>query len=220
MSTTSMPLRAARGDALLWGLCFAAVVTAHVAAATLLLWKPSAEDDYGVDAPVVMLELPESFVVSTARPTNLAPGPLQEEIDPTPPPPKEETNSPEQPADIALPELPKPELPQQVQQQATAPPAAAPIVAVIRSWQSELRAHIERFKRYPPKAHARGDEGVARVSFTIDRDGRVRESHIVQSSGFAELDQEALAMLLRAQPMPRPPVEDFPLVIPVRFNIR
>jgi periplasmic protein TonB len=221
MSVTSLPSRAARGDALLWGLCFVAVVTAHVAVAMLFLPRSSPDDDYGVDAPVIMLELPESFVASTAPLTDLPPGPVQEESEATPPP-KEETKPPEPQADVALPELqpPKPEPPQE-QRQATAPPAAASSVAAIRRWETELRAHIERFKRYPPKAHARGDQGLAKVSFTIDRDGRVQETHIVQSSGSPELDQEALAVLTRAQPVPRPPdrVRHY-LAIPVGFDIR
>jgi periplasmic protein TonB len=221
MSVGSLPLRAAPGDGLLWGLCFVVAVTAHVAVATLFLPRSLPDDDYGVDVPVVTLELPESFVVSAAPPTDLPPGPMQEESETTPPP-KEETKPPEQQADIPLPDPqpPKPEPPQE-QKQAMAPPAAAPSVAVIRRWETELLAHIERFKRYPPKAHARGDQGLAKVSFTIDRDGRVQETHIVQSSGSPELDQEALAVLTRAQPVPRPPdrVRHY-LAIPVGFDIR
>jgi periplasmic protein TonB len=221
MSVASLPLRTARGDALLWGLCFVAVITAHVAVAMLFLPRSSPDDDYGVDTPVVMLELPESFVVSTVPLTDLPPGPVQEETEATPPP-KEETKPPEPQADVALPEPqpPKPEPPQE-QRQATAPPAAAPSVAVIRHWETELLAHIERFKRYPPKAHARGDQGLAKVSFTIDPDGLVKGTRIVQSSGSPELDQEALDVLTRAQPVPLPPDRAGKhWVIPVRFNIR
>jgi len=46
----------------------------------------------------------------------------------------------------------------------------------------------------------------------------------VESSGSPTLDQETLAMLVRAQPMPRPPGEvpdnQLSFVVPVRFNIR
>jgi periplasmic protein TonB len=222
VSAIALPYGASRDQALRWGMCFVVAMAAHVAVALLFLLKPSPDDEFGVDVPVVMLELPESFVISTAPPTDLAPGPKQEESDATPPP-KEETKSPEQPAEVALPEPPKPE-PQQQQKQATAPPAAAPSVAVVHRWETELVAHIEHFKRYPPKARARGDQGLARVAFTVDRDGWVRETRIVQSSGSSELDEEALAMLTRAQPLPRPPnhatVDELSFVIPVRFNIR
>ena len=222
MSAIAMPFAAARDDAARWGMCFAVAVAAHAAVALLFLLKPSADDDFGIDAPVVILELPESFVISTAPPTDLAPGPKQEESEATPAP-KEETKPPEQQAEVALPEPPKPQPPQE-QKQATAPPAAAPSVTVIRRWETELVAHIERFKRYPPDARARGDQGVTRVTFTVDRDGWVRGTRIVQSSGSPELDREALAMLARAQPVPRPPehalTDELSFVIPVRFNIR
>jgi periplasmic protein TonB len=224
MNTIALQLRAARSDALRWSICFVVVIAAHAAVAVSFLVKPAADDDFGVDAPVVMLELPESFVVSTAPPTDLAPGPMEQESEATPPP-KEETRPPEQQTEIALPEPlpPKPEPPQE-QKQATAPPAAAPSVAVLRRWETELVAHIERFKRYPAGARTRGDQGVARVAFMIDGDGRVRGSRIVQSSGSPELDQEALAMLTRAQPVPRPPsralTDEMSFTIPVRFNIR
>jgi len=49
-------------------------------------------------------------------------------------------------------------------------------------------------------------------------------SQIVQSSGSSQLDQETLAMLARAQPMPKPPgsAPDSALsfVLPIRFKIR
>jgi protein TonB len=48
-------------------------------------------------------------------------------------------------------------------------------------------------------------------------------SSIVQSSGSPALDQEMLAMLVRAHPMPRPPQElshsQLSFVAPVRFTI-
>ena len=222
MSAIALPHVASRDEALRWGICFAVAIAAHVAVALLFLLKPSPDDDFGIDAPVVMLELPESFVISAAPPTDLAPGPRQDESEATPVP-KEETKPPEQQADIALPEPPRPEPPQE-QKQATAPPAAAPSIAVVHRWETELVAHIERFKHYPPNARARGDQGVTRVAFTVDRDGGVSGTRIVQSSGSPELDREALAMLARAQPVPRPPnrvsSDDLSFVIPVRFNIR
>jgi protein TonB len=94
--------------------------------------------------------------------------------------------------------------------------------AVVKRWESALVAHIERFKRYPAEARAHEVRGVARVAFTIDHDGWVRESRIVQSSGSPELDAETLAMLTRAQPMPRPPAKLSALsfVVPVHFNIK
>jgi protein TonB len=218
-----VPFGIPRRDATRWSICFAVVIVAHGAAALSLLLNVSPDSDFGVDAPIVTIELPESLLTAATPPTDLAPGPKEEESEATPPP-KEETKPPEPEAQVALPEPPKPEPPQE-QKQATAPPAAVPSAAASRRWESELVAHIERFKRYPAEARARGDQGLARVAFTIDRDGWVRDSRIVQSSGSSELDHEALAMLARAQPMPRPPSDrvsgrELSFAIPIRFNIR
>jgi len=76
----------------------------------------------------------------------------------------------------------------------------------------------------PAEARSRGEQGIAKVAFTIDHEGHLLRSRIVQSSGSTALDEETLAMLARAQPMPRPPdqISDAQLtfVVPVRFNFR
>jgi len=214
-----------RAEAVRWVVCFAMVVGAHGLGAWALLTNSSELSDFGVDVPVVMLELPESLVASVAPPRDLPPGPVEEEQTEPTPPPKEEVKPPEPEAEVALtmPEPPKPEPPAE-EKQATAPPAAnAPPRSAIR-WQSLLAAHIEQFKRYPAGARARGEQGLAKVAFTIDHEGHLLASHIVRSSGSAVLDRETLDMLARAQPMPKPPDEmrerELSFVVPIRFNIR
>jgi protein TonB len=172
-----------------------------------------------------MLELPESLVTSVAPARDLPPGPIQEEESEQTPPPKEETKPPEPEAEVALPvpEPPKPEPPAE-EKQATAPQQAKTPPRSVTRWQSLLAAHIEHFKRYPAEARSRGEHGIAKVAFTIDHEGRLLRSSIVQSSGSTTLDQETLAMLARAQPMPRPPDQlsaaELTFVVPVLFNIR
>ena len=238
MSSLAMPFGNPRSDVMRWGLCFTVAVAAHGAAALALLLNPSSDSDFDAGAPVVMIELPEAPAAFATPPSDLAPGPTEPESEQTPPP-KEETKPPEQVAEVALPEPepPKPEPPAEekpptampsVVMATPAPPVAGaavqPPAAIVRRWESALVAHIERFKRYPAEARARGQQGLARVAFTIDRDGRVRTSHILQTSGSPELDQESLAMLNRAQPMPKPPSQvqtsELSFVVPVRFNIR
>jgi periplasmic protein TonB len=91
---------------------------------------------------------------------------------------------------------------------------------VLATWERALSARLERFKRYPPQAA--GARGVASVVFQIDRRGHVLRSRIVQSSGSSALDEDALAMLKRADPLPAPP-DAFPdtqlsFTIPIRYN--
>jgi protein TonB len=218
----SAPFGAVRRDEARWGVCFGLVLLAHAAVALAFLTK-SEPPDFGIDAPVVTLELPESFITAATPPTDLAPGPKEDESEATPTP-KEEPRPPEPEAEIAIPKPPKPEPPQE-QKVATAPPAAAPVpAAVVHRWETQLVSHIERFKRYPAAARAHGEQGMVQVAFSIDRDGWVRQSRLVKSSGSPELDQEALAMLIRSQPVPRPPervpASELSFTIPVQFQIR
>jgi periplasmic protein TonB len=94
----------------------------------------------------------------------------------------------------------------------------------VPTWSSKIVAQLERYKRYPPDAQSRGEHGVAQVFFTLDRQGRVLESRVLQSSGAAALDAEALALLQRAQPFPAPPAElsgqQVNLTVPIRFNLK
>jgi periplasmic protein TonB len=105
----------------------------------------------------------------------------------------------------------------------SATPQTAPPAELIQ-WQNALATHLGRFKRYPNAARSRGEQGTATVAFTIDRDGRLLSSRIVQSSGSSLLDEETLAMLARAQPMPKPPITApdgaLSLAVPMRFDIR
>jgi protein TonB len=65
---------------------------------------------------------------------------------------------------------------------------------------------------------------VVQVLFTLDRTGQLRGSRVLRSSGAALLDDEALALLRRAQPFPPPPTEmpgaTVDLTVPIRFNLK
>lgn len=88
------------------------------------------------------------------------------------------------------------------------------------NWQSLLMAHLERRKRYPAGASERGARGIAYVRFTIDGTGNVLSASLVRSSGFAELDQETVALVHRASPVPAPPPgANRSITVPVRFNV-
>jgi protein TonB len=97
---------------------------------------------------------------------------------------------------------------------------ARPTPAAIAGWERLLVAQLERHKRYPPDA--RGKVGEARLAFSIDRGGRVLASRIVRSSGSAALDEEALALIKRAAPLPPPPAgvpdERLSFVVPIRYH--
>jgi protein TonB len=106
-------------------------------------------------------------------------------------------------------------------------PSAGSTAAAARAratWEKALISHLNRFKRYPDAARSRGNQGDVAVAFTIDRMGSLVASRIVRSSGSSALDEEALATLQRASPLPAPPSPiagaTFDLTLPVQFRIR
>jgi protein TonB len=108
-------------------------------------------------------------------------------------------------------------------------PAASAIsagasAAVIASYNQLVAAHLQRFKQYPPGAKAAGEQGTARLSFSLGRGGQVLGSRLAGSSGHAALDGETLAMVRRAQPFPGFPPEmkqaSMSFNVPVQFSIR
>ncbi len=106
-----------------------------------------------------------------------------------------------------------------------APTAAAPAegaatasAASRANWRGTLVAHLNRFKRFPGGANP----GTVQVAFSIDRAGRVLSARLVGASGDALLDEEALAMIRRASPVPAPPEGlgggSISLSVPVKFS--
>jgi protein TonB len=114
---------------------------------------------------------------------------------------------------------------QQVAPVARAPsPGSAESNAAIQSWRSLMVARLQQAKRYPATAEARREQGVVTLSFSVDRNGRVLSRHIAKSSGHASLDEEVLALVMRAQPLPPfPPAMTQAIVnlaVPIRFSLR
>lgn len=117
-----------------------------------------------------------------------------------------------------------------------APPAAAAPVAppaqaapqkgageTRESFLGRLLAQLNRFKQYPRAARQAHIEGVVMLHFVMDANGRVQSFEIAKSSGRPVLDNEALALIQRAQPLPALPA-DFPTrtldaVVPIEFSL-
>jgi protein TonB len=107
---------------------------------------------------------------------------------------------------------------------APASPTAAAVASARANWQAQLMAWLSRHKRYPRPAQEQHQEGTAYLRFSLDRGGRVLAARLERSSGFPLLDEEVLALVQRAQPLPPPPAEvagdRFELVVPVAFSIQ
>lgn len=79
----------------------------------------------------------------------------------------------------------------------------ANVQEVSTRYQQDISAWVQRHKYYPPEAGGR--EGRAVVRLRIDRGGNVRYYAIEQSSGIPTLDEAALDMIRRANPVPAVP---------------
>jgi protein TonB len=91
-----------------------------------------------------------------------------------------------------------------------------------REFQRTLYEHIERYQRYPERARQAQLTGVVQVSFIMDRGGSVLSAWIEERSGFSVLDQEALATIWRAQPLPPIPPhlpDRMQIVLPILFHV-
>ena len=90
------------------------------------------------------------------------------------------------------------------------------------TWEKQLSAHFNKYKRYPGDRVMKSAEVV--VSFVLDRIGHVVSSHVVKGSGDASFDDAALAMLQRSDPVPPPPPlvadEGLTFTLPVIFHVK
>lgn len=82
---------------------------------------------------------------------------------------------------------------------------------------------FEKNKRYPRDAQVRGWEGAVKIEISIDGAGNLVEYKVVKSSSYNLLDQEALDIIKRSLPLPKPPkilngTELF-LNIPINFKL-
>ena len=93
------------------------------------------------------------------------------------------------------------------------------------SWESRVKGHLNRYKRYPGDARKRARTGTAVVTFTVNTEGTIVSSFLEISSGTFSLDREAIAVLERAQPLPKPPPEIlegglFKVKMPITFKLK
>lgn len=264
-------------DALMrrWSASAFAIAAVHAALVALLAagwYRPSTSP--GIALPAIMVDM--SPVTAAPQPTqlDLAPGPVMQQADasppeaarqeaageqiaPTPLQPKAEVVAPAEQKQ-AVPQKPEPATaraepkptqvkPKIVRPEAKKPNEAAPAprtaasraereapttsvasagasAAAIASYRQMVAAHLQRFKQYPPAAKAAGQQGTARISFTLNRSGSVMSVGLGGSSGHPVLDAETLAMVRRAQPFPPFPADvkqsSMSFSAPVAFYIR
>jgi protein TonB len=84
----------------------------------------------------------------------------------------------------------------------------------IAQYRQALLRHIANYQRYPKAAERERLQGTVDTVFSMSRDGRLLGVWIKSSSGAAALDQAAIEIIRRAQPLP-----PIPAVLPDPLRI-
>jgi protein TonB len=195
-------------DLIRWAVAASIVILIYAALiGGYLVWQQHADEDLGDESSAIAIELTVPEVEQQEQAKVDAPQPPQ---DTTP--------------DVTLPEEKPPEKVQPTnpsERSIERTDAYAP--RIDPSWQTLLFKQLQRFKNYPSGARARNEQGVVKLTFTVDRDGHVLSRQIVTGSGYPDLDAEVLTMVERAQPLPAFPAsmtqaqQDF--TVPIRFSL-
>ena len=171
--------------------------------------------------PKVLQEL--SVQITPERPKPLeAPKPLPKLAPPAPvtaPVPEVVIQTAPPPPLIAQPPVAAPVAPQAV----PAPAAAPQVTGESRdSFLARLLAQLNRVKQYPRAARQAHIEGVVMLHFVMDAQGKLVSFDIAKSSGRPVLDNEAVALIQRAQLPPLPvgfPTNTLDAVVPIQFSL-
>lgn len=221
-----------RADTRRWAGAFLAVLGAHAVPALVAAYWLGPLINHPPAEPAIMIDM-APLTAPPVPPAEQPPGPKQIRAD-APRPRVEETpvKTPPLPAPaVAMPARP-PEPPRETKPpapQTSAPPARPVAPAPVPSsasptWQGLVLGRLNTFKRYPALAQSRRQQGVPYIRIVMNREGKILSSSLARSSGFAALDQEAVSLPRRAQPLPKPPAEvagaTIELVVPVEFFVR
>ena len=94
---------------------------------------------------------------------------------------------------------------------------------VIESYGALLTRHISAFKKYPRIAQRRIWEGDILLEITLNKNSKILNIMVINKSKHEVLNKEAVAMIERAQPLPKAnniKSETFKVFVPVVFKLR
>ena len=98
--------------------------------------------------------------------------------------------------------------------------AVAPAQASDSDWNRRVSQLITANYSYPRSAQLRGEQGKAKIKIAISGTGKVVSVNLVQSSGSAILDREAVRIPMKVGSFPAPPTHNtVELVYPITFRI-
>ncbi len=155
-------------------------------------------------APVEEPPLPK--LVEAPKPKIAVAKPVKPKAKPQPPKPEKKPEPPQEkpPAEEVVDTPPSNAPPQK---SAAPAPSIASNSNALPTWQSDLLRHLAKYKRYPEDARRRGLQGINRLRFVVDGEGKILSYSLAGGSGSAALDRATLEMIRKAQPVPKPPQE-------------
>lgn len=231
LAIETLPLRQPQNtEAFRWSGSLVIALGLHAAIALLLLhWHTSAPPSMPTQT-VTMIDLaplpapPQPVVQPQPLPIEPPPPLIKPEVKPVVKPHPVERQVVTHPVAVPIP-APAPTEASPPQQSAPPPPAAAqPRNDALDNYRAQLAAYLARYKRYPHASQVKGEEGTVLVRFTLDRRGGVSGVAIDRGSGHPLLDEEVLALLRRAAPMPPMPASmpenEREFSVPVSFSLR
>jgi periplasmic protein TonB len=224
VSALSLHLPEQRGIAR-WGISAVAIVAAHAAIiAAIVLWYARTPPQPNVIDAIAITFAPPTSIASPAPNQDLPIGTPQERQEEVLEPPKVEPQPEQQVEKVEPPppataevDLPKPAEPKRekrpleqkpAQEQRIAARSEAErrsSVAASQIYNRLVSGHLRRYIR--TSVAEKYGSGQAAVKFVLNRQGQVLSVKLTMSSGNAALDQEALAIVNRANPFPPFPAE-------------
>ncbi len=228
-----------------WFTVLSIALLAHLAAAVAWWWTPTVEPQEAGASSMRLALAPSTAPTEDQAETQVVEE--QESLPPEPEPVVEPVKPPVEPVVPTKPVEPRPAVTEEPLEAPRAAPqssaassvsdtptptqqtgnAAAQVgtsnATVEADYFARLASWLARHKRYPRAARRRNLEGVAELTFVLNARGQVLTREVSETSGYAVLDREVIAMLERAQPLPRFPSSFGPssreIVIPVRFEL-
>lgn len=98
--------------------------------------------------------------------------------------------------------------------------AAAPAHAAESDWNRKISQLISDNYSYPRSAQLRGEQGKVKIKIAISATGKVTGVDLIQSSGSAILDREAVRIPMKVGSFPPPPSHsNVELIYPITFRI-
>lgn len=163
--------------------------------------------------PEQIKPLPKKELRPEPKPIETTPEPVQAE---PPPPPTVITAAPKVDAPPVV-TVPPPEPPRKIE------PNEDDINVARNQYGGVLGRAIAKHQKYPRLLRDRSIEGELVLEFMLDSDGNVLSASVSDSSGHDAFDKQALEMVKKAAPFPRPPDvlrgRSFNVTVPISFKL-